>query len=364
MPTLVVEHEGNRKAAALNGRVVIGRRSNSHLRISDRAVSRIHAWIGQSNGAYFIADCGSRVGTRINGKLLHGRKVLEDGDVITIASAVIKFHSDGAIPEGAETLDLSQHAGESDDGIFIDCACGAPLWAPWDFAGRAGQCRYCGQMVSMPAPQGKTPHHDPSSETVTAGVAVAPSANKTRGLRMAAPPITEPRRRHSIFDQPAPPASPPAAGSEVKSELICGACQSPISLLEEKHDCPECGVTLHAECWTENLGCSTYGCKQVGILDPHRDEPKIMAAPAIVEAPDNVSATVEWAYLFLALSFGAALLGAVTFGIPPALAAIGIVAYARLRRMREHGWMLRVSLVISLLSSLGGFCLSWYWWMN
>jgi pSer/pThr/pTyr-binding forkhead associated (FHA) protein len=365
MPTLVVEHEGHLKAGALNGRVVIGRRANSHLRIPDRAVSRIHAWIGQAEGGYFIADCGSRVGTRINGQLLHGRKKLEDGDQITIASALIKFRSAGAVPEGSEPLDLSPHLGESDDGIFIDCACGAPLWAPWDFAGRVGQCRYCGNMVAMPAPEGKTPSHDPSSETIGAGLPLMPTAHSTRGLKMepAAQPV-ERRTRRSIFDEPAPPPPVPVAPDETQSEVICGACQLPVSLLEEKYECPECGVTLHAECWTENLGCSTYGCKQVGVLDPHRDEPKITASPAAAEDAGVAGADVEWAYLFLAMSLGAALLGAMSFGVPPAMVGIVIVVYLMFRRTRGHQWMLAASMVISFLSSLVGFCFSWYWWMS
>src|SRR6266478_786865 len=80
MATLIVEHEGRRSAALLSGRVVNGRRANSHVVVQDRTVSRIHAWIAHSAGKYFVVDSGSRVGTLVNGKPLRGRHPLADGD--------------------------------------------------------------------------------------------------------------------------------------------------------------------------------------------------------------------------------------------------------------------------------------------
>ena len=372
MATLILEHDGQRKAAVLQGRVVIGRRANSHIMIPDRSVSRIHAWIGKNEDRYFIADSGSRVGTQINGHHLQGSRQLEDGDEIRIGPALIRFHSNGSLPSDVEPLDLSNRPIESNDGIFLDCPCGAPLWAPWDFAGKIGQCRYCGQMVEMPESDGRT-SADLSNDTVAPGMPSAPSASLTRGIRITQPEPARKPARHSIFDAPIKPPPSPVTEAQPQTEALCGACQSPISLLEESYKCPECGVRFHAECWVENRGCSSYGCKQVGILDPHRDEPKAAPDPATAEAllepapPLNAAleatAPIEWDYLFLPVSLLAALLGVLSFGVPPLLVAGSIMLYRLRRRHIRHRRLLTVSLLLSLLAAVAGLGISWYWWL-
>ncbi len=42
---------------------------------------------------------------------------------------------------------------------------------------------------------------------------------------------------------------------------ICPYCRFPIKPGQEITTCPECGVPHHAECWQENGGCTTYGCR-------------------------------------------------------------------------------------------------------
>jgi pSer/pThr/pTyr-binding forkhead associated (FHA) protein len=371
MATLILEHNGHRKAAVLQGRVVIGRRANSHIMIPDRTVSRIHAWIGKNEDRYFIADSGSRVGTQINGHHLQGRKQLEDGDEIRIGPALIRFQSNGAIPADVEPLDLSDRPIESNDGIFLDCGCGAPLWAPWDFAGKMGQCRYCGQMVEMPIAEGRVAP-DPSNDTVAPGMPPAPASAMTRGIRITQPEPARKAIRHSIFDAPIKPPPSEVTKAQPQTEALCGACQSPISLLEETYKCLECGVRFHAECWVENRGCSSYGCKQVGILDPHRDEPK--AAPAGASALADASAehashaeapapAIEWDYLFLPVSLLASLVGALSFGVPPLLVAGSIMLYRLRGRRVAHPRLLATALLVSFLAAVAGIGVSWYWWL-
>jgi pSer/pThr/pTyr-binding forkhead associated (FHA) protein len=373
MATLILEHDGHRKAAVLQGRVVIGRRANSHIMIPDRSVSRIHAWIGKNEDRYFIADSGSRVGTQINGHHLQGRKQLEDGDEIKIGPAVIKFQSNGTPPTDVEPLDLSDRPIESNDGIFLDCACGAPLWAPWDFGGKIGQCRYCGQMVEMPEAEGHAPP-DPSNDTFAPGMPPPPPSALTRGIRITSAGPTERKVRHSIFDAPIKPPPSSVTEARTQTEVLCGACQSQISLLEETFKCPDCGVTFHAECWVENRGCSSYGCKQVGILDPHRDEPKAPPAPVVAgtleeRGADGQAATearataIEWDYLFLPISLMAALLGVLSFGIPPLIAALSIMLYRFRGRRVAHPRLLAAALLLSLLAVVAGIGVSWYWWL-
>ncbi len=58
-----------------------------------------------------------------------------------------------------------------------------------------------------------------------------------------------------------PPPSTPAkeADSETAGKL-CSICQTGIIGGEKVVSCPHCGLPFHAECWTENRGCSAYGC--------------------------------------------------------------------------------------------------------
>ena len=353
----------------LRGRVVIGRRQSNHICIPDRTVSRIHAWIGQANESYFVMDTGSRAGTRVNGRPIAARADLSDGDRIRIGTVDITFRSEARLPPGVEEIDLSDRKLDSGDGIFVDCKCGAPLWAPWDFGGRVGQCRYCGQMVSLPKSATKPANTDLSSETVFGGMpairdddSAPPKKVSVTRRSPAAPP------KPSLFDGPpaAKLAAPAPAVVERSAQSLCGACQSPISLLEETTRCPECGVAFHADCWKENCGCSSYGCSQVGALaktlyEPAFQKELVVGDPVeLEESPRRIA----WEYLLLAGSVLAAAIGSLTFGLPAALVLIGVgwawpnVAYRSNRRT------LVLAAVISLLASIGGAWFSWYWWLD
>jgi hypothetical protein len=41
---------------------------------------------------------------------------------------------------------------------------------------------------------------------------------------------------------------------------VCPICHTAFSLGEEIHNCEQCRVPHHVECWQENRGCSTYAC--------------------------------------------------------------------------------------------------------
>jgi hypothetical protein len=41
----------------------------------------------------------------------------------------------------------------------------------------------------------------------------------------------------------------------------CPYCQTPIKPEIPVIICPECGIPHHRECWEENAGCTTYGCR-------------------------------------------------------------------------------------------------------
>src|SRR6185437_4711528 len=107
MPLLLIESRGKRQAGTLDGRVLIGRWPSTTITIDDRAVSRVHAWIGIQDDYYYIADAGSRTGTFVNGQPLRDRHFLGDGDEIRIGPAVIHYQVNDTAPADAELIDLS-----------------------------------------------------------------------------------------------------------------------------------------------------------------------------------------------------------------------------------------------------------------
>jgi hypothetical protein len=65
----------------------IGRGRDVHVRLDDPSVSLLHAEITRRGPYAYVADLGlSRNGTRVNGRPV-GRRVLEDGDVLSFGAA-------------------------------------------------------------------------------------------------------------------------------------------------------------------------------------------------------------------------------------------------------------------------------------
>ena len=324
MAILLVEQNGRRRGGVLRGRVVIGRGIENQIVIREPNVSRLHAWIGLSDEGYYVADTGARSGTRVNGMTIDGRRLLKDGDRIQIGPATLSFYNSEVLPAGVQPMDLSHRPDPSGNGIFVDCRCGAPLWAPWDFAGRAGRCQYCGQVLQLPA--------KPSS--------LNPSETPEETTSATAPP---------------------------DETSTCGACQSPIAADEQSLRCPDCGVKFHADCWVENRGCSSYGCKQVAILEPRILEAQGPVDHAPSSGPDDEATpepdAVRWEFLLLPASLAAGLLGMFTFGIPALALAVSLVMWQRRHRTRHRG-LLAISLLIALPAILAGALFSWYWWMG
>ena len=92
---LIIENSEARTAGTLSGRVLIGRWPDNTIVIDDRAVSRVHAWIGFENGTYYISDASSRTGTIVNGKPLRALVMcLATGDEIQIGPGLrIRFQT-------------------------------------------------------------------------------------------------------------------------------------------------------------------------------------------------------------------------------------------------------------------------------
>lgn len=90
-PRLVVRHDQEDVVIPLVLReTLIGRIDSNHLVLEDPDVSRIHARVLLEPEGVVVEDCGSSVGTLVNGDPID-RAVLKDGDVIQLGSAKILF---------------------------------------------------------------------------------------------------------------------------------------------------------------------------------------------------------------------------------------------------------------------------------
>lgn len=78
----------------------IGREPDSEIRLDwDPEVSRAHAVLTRVAGAWTLIDDGlSRNGSFVNGHRVHGRRRLDDGDVITVGHTLLAFvATEGAV---------------------------------------------------------------------------------------------------------------------------------------------------------------------------------------------------------------------------------------------------------------------------
>jgi hypothetical protein len=58
-------------------------------------------------------------------------------------------------------------------------------------------------------------------------------------------------------------SSAPTNSSPAVDQAFCAICQTEIGPREKRTHCPECKVSYHVDCWTDNGGCAIYGCAAV-----------------------------------------------------------------------------------------------------
>jgi diguanylate cyclase (GGDEF)-like protein len=89
----------------IEGSVTIGRNPQNTLQLDQEDVSRRHAEVYFENGDHFVRDMGSRNGTAVNDQDLRGqRRVLKDGDRISVGSTILKFIQDDTENQFHETI--------------------------------------------------------------------------------------------------------------------------------------------------------------------------------------------------------------------------------------------------------------------
>ncbi len=91
---LIFEGESSRMVPlAPEGDVVMGRTDGVDVRIVDGSVSRRHAQLSMTAGQGAITDLDSQNGTKVNGERIKGVRPLVSGDLITLGSVNLSFHS-------------------------------------------------------------------------------------------------------------------------------------------------------------------------------------------------------------------------------------------------------------------------------
>jgi ABC-type multidrug transport system ATPase subunit/ABC-type multidrug transport system permease subunit len=86
-----VLHAGER-IVLMTGTLTIGRLADNDLTIPREGVSRHHARIEAAQGGYWIADLGSRNGTKLNGERFRGEsRWLANGDTIEVGGDLLRF---------------------------------------------------------------------------------------------------------------------------------------------------------------------------------------------------------------------------------------------------------------------------------
>jgi len=95
-PFLLYLDEGRRQHIvdlAPGSTLSIGREPDSEVRLDwDSEVSRAHAMLERVGGAWTLIDDGlSRNGSFVNGRRVHGRRRLDDGDAIVVGRTLIVF---------------------------------------------------------------------------------------------------------------------------------------------------------------------------------------------------------------------------------------------------------------------------------
>ncbi|HEY8667057.1 MAG TPA: FHA domain-containing protein [Tepidisphaeraceae bacterium] len=416
MPILIVDQHGIQHAAAVSGRVYIGRRPPEGISIDEPAVARLHAWIDSLNGHYFIADTGSKGGTFLNNQRLRGRRQLADGDEIQIGTAVLMYLQTDVAPRGIPALDLGKPAEQAaDEGIFFNCVCGAPIWVASQLAGRTGTCRQCGQPITVPSrrvavPQapgprvstiGNAPLHAPVSAGAGAPAIAPPEIRPARRRPGRGAPAVAPGNRFTApledvtADAAAASEMPvevevatdrvePEATRELPSDhaITCSICQCAIVAGEEHTSCPECHLIFHADCWSENYGCSAYGCSQVNALIEKTEEELAesgaaldelqrlrlrVPVPSLLDDPGNLPASSDapafpWDYLLLAMSVFAALVSALAFGAPSLLLTLILLIYLIRRPGSQRLWVVLTALGLSIVGIAIGLATSSMFW--
>jgi FHA domain len=95
---------------AAGARLTVGRSPESDVPLAwDGEVSRLHAELERVAGEWTVVDDGrSRNGTFLNGERVHGRRLLDDGDLLRVGRTLLVFRAPSAPKTFATTMPESR----------------------------------------------------------------------------------------------------------------------------------------------------------------------------------------------------------------------------------------------------------------
>jgi hypothetical protein len=214
--------------------------------------------------------------------------------------------------------------------------------------------------------------HDPLlSDTSPLEVDAAPGAETIESMP-AETPIRQTPSPQPRAPEPAEEILPIDQLTRAASHEVCSICHTALLPSEPVTACPSCGLTFHANCWQENLGCSAYGCAQVNALK----SPETPAAEPAIAATDLADATPSakdesdlepdvfpWEFAFVAISVAGSLLGALTYGVPALIGVLGTTIYlVAFQESRKRRSVAITALLVCILGTAAGVYVSYLWW--
>jgi len=167
-------------------------------------------------------------------------------------------------------------------------------------------------------------------------------------------------------DQAAPPSE---LDKGAPTDQVCSICGSDVCENEETVICPDCSTVYHESCWQENLGCATYGCKQVGAMDAKqhraRAQPQGARRKALPRRKQQTRRRINdgtpWEVVLLAAAFVAMIFGLVAFGAPSAIALTCTALYKKYHRKRRFTSAMFATIIsLNVLGLITGALVSWY----
>jgi hypothetical protein len=120
--------------------------------------------------------------------------------------------------------------------------------------------------------------------------------------------------------------------------------------------CPDCAMTFHAECWQENLGCSSYGCPQVNCLQTRPQTKPIGGLLSEHEVMEDKPAT-RWELILLSASILGSAFGSVLFGSLPVIVLV-ICLFVLIGKKANRPGLVIGAILICALGIAGGLAVS------
>ncbi len=105
---------GQRCNVAASGNTVLGRDATCDIVLRKSTLSRFHAQIVVSRGRYYLEDLNSTNGTTLNGRPVHKRKRLQDGDRIGLCNIPLAFYLSDDVEVDETPTDCTDPAPEAD----------------------------------------------------------------------------------------------------------------------------------------------------------------------------------------------------------------------------------------------------------